>query len=316
MQSYFEQAPTISRLLGIKLSKKRWRTASGGHAIHPFCGFPITQLDRHLKTLVHENGHLVAVADEFLTEGGTFDRRLVRIVTPGTLVDESFIDRSVPNFLLAVYISQSDLLGLAWYDVSTGDFFTQHSTFENLENDVLKIAPREIVLAKRNLDTSFARQAISLFKSQNYRVSYTESEVSGKFSIDLLNYELQSENENFEVAEVERATSILNDFLAETLFESAPCLNQPHRVLPASVMRLDAAAMDTLEIRSTYSEGASRGSLFSAVKRTASPGGGRLLLHRLCKFFTKVITARFITAFITIQAIRAPLPLKFANDML
>ena len=91
-QSYFDQAAEVATLLNIKLTKKSW----DGQRIL-MAGFPIMHLHKYLKILVQDHSRLVALCEEFPKDPAVgakagFDRRVVRIVTPGTLIDEPFLN--------------------------------------------------------------------------------------------------------------------------------------------------------------------------------------------------------------------------------
>ena len=124
-------------------------------------GFPFFQLDRYLKILVEEHQKYVALCEEYrrpvedLSSKLEFERHVVRIITPGTLIDERFMDPYENNFLLAVYTPdtqsigedlEADDVGLAWLDLSTGDFYTQKTDISSLPGDIARVAPREILL--------------------------------------------------------------------------------------------------------------------------------------------------------------------------
>lgn len=96
-ESYFEQAPKVSRMLSIKLASRKW----AGQSI-PMAGFPIHQLEKYLKVLVQDHGVLVAICEEFKTSSSNapFERRVTRVVSPGTLIDERFLDPFHNNFIL------------------------------------------------------------------------------------------------------------------------------------------------------------------------------------------------------------------------
>src|SRR5262245_41534938 len=97
------------------------------------CGFPLMHLDKYLKILVQQNKRFVSMCEEFprpSPETKGFDRRVVRIITPGTLIDEPFLNQYENNYLLAISPStlssaaepgQENLTGLAWIDISTGE---------------------------------------------------------------------------------------------------------------------------------------------------------------------------------------------------
>ena len=90
-QSYFDQASEVAGLLSIKLTSRKW----DGQDV-PMAGFPVLQLERHLKTLVQVHRKSVAMCEEFSIDPDTerFARRVTRILTPGTLIDESFLIES------------------------------------------------------------------------------------------------------------------------------------------------------------------------------------------------------------------------------
>ena len=151
-QSYFDQATEIARLLNIKLTTRKW----GGQRVF-MCGFPLMHLDKYLKVLVQQNKRFVALCEEFprYSEygGKEFERRVARVVTPGTLIDEPFLNPYENNYLLAVSttddVTPQGPIGLAWMDVSTGEFFSAHSTCEHFSDELARINPKEVVLDEK-----------------------------------------------------------------------------------------------------------------------------------------------------------------------
>lgn len=109
-EMYFDQAVDFGTPMSLKVS---YRT-SIRHPAVAMAGFPFYQLDRYLKMLVQEYNQHVAICEEFpnnvegkIKSGGNrFDRKVVRIVTPGTLIDEGFMDTTRNNFLLAVHVDE------------------------------------------------------------------------------------------------------------------------------------------------------------------------------------------------------------------
>ena len=111
---YFEQAEEYAALLNLKLAYKK----TGAGPV-PMAGFPFFQLDRFLKILVQDLNKYVAISEEFTNNvadkaksgGLMFDRKVARIVTPGTLIDEKFMDPYVNNFLLSIHMDTMSLTG-------------------------------------------------------------------------------------------------------------------------------------------------------------------------------------------------------------
>ena len=142
----------MARLLNIKLTTRKW----GGQRVF-MCGFPLMHLDKYLKVLVQQNKRFVALCEEFprYSEYGVkeFERRVARVVTPGTLIDEPFLNPYENNYLLAVSttddVTPQGPIGLAWMDVSTGEFFSAHSICEHFSDELARINPKEVVLDEK-----------------------------------------------------------------------------------------------------------------------------------------------------------------------
>ncbi|GAA93776.1 uncharacterized protein L969DRAFT_43096 [Mixia osmundae IAM 14324] len=276
-ESYFDQAPLIADLLSIKLTSKRF----GGFAF-PFCGFPLAQLDKHLKTLVQDDGRFVAICEEFKiyhppTEGThqvpppDIKRKVTRVVTPGTLIDETFLNVAENNFLLSIVApSERNAVGLAWLDVSTGDFFVQESDLEALEDDLARIRPREILLdSKAESPESTLREICA--KQSGVFVSFVQPD--GK---------IEQKHDETQEASVTEAIGLLSTYIKQTLLDVQPDLNNPIRRKADVSMTIDAVSLDALEIRETSLLGSAKGSLLSNIRRVVTGGGRRLLESRIC----------------------------------
>lgn len=159
------------------------------------CGFPLMHLNKYLKKLVQENGRFVALCEEFMrsrTLGpkGGFDRRVARIVTPGTLIDEPFLNPYENNYLLSVSSEHvggngEKCYGLAWMDVSTGEFFAKHIPIGTLRDELVRISPKEVVVHESMSDDADdpVRQALS---EEGYPTSYLgldSSDYTGTLSL-------------------------------------------------------------------------------------------------------------------------------------
>ncbi|TFY59442.1 hypothetical protein EVJ58_g5777 [Rhodofomes roseus] len=315
-ESYFDQAKEVSRLLNIKLTQRTW----DGQRIW-MCGFPLMHLDKYLKILVQNQKRFVAMCEEFprnpqLGAKGGFDRRVVRIVTPGTLIDEPFLNPYENNYLLAIGRPQSHTdsaegdgrnhVGLAWIDVSTGEFFTKTTSLEGLRDELVRVSPREVVLSKGSETDEDHRIKLAideegLFASYFNAPASAELQTStslqdGVDSTDDVTAHLDSEARGSSVVtEPEaRAISLLTVFMRANLLEHMPLLSSPSRETSARRMQIDSHTIKALEIREGLSEGGATGSLLSVVKRTVTSGGARLLARWLCSPSTSLseISAR------------------------
>ena len=286
------------------------------------CGFPLIHLDRHLKTLVQLEKRFVAMCEEFprYTNLGVkeFDRRVSRVITPGTLIDESFLNPLENNYLVAIGLSsQNDVIspvGLAWIDVSTGEFFSERCTLESLQDELARLAPREIVL-----DSVFKKNGnhpifTVLSEDTNCLIAYTsstrtansdkgENTTTAPLTIKNLNEDGLTEHDNNVkqyianlmnhvdyaeslAPEETSAINILTVYLEETMLEHMPLLTSPLREGVQDRMHIDAHTIKGLEIRENVYDGGTKGSLLSVLKRTVTNGGTRLLARWLCKLLS------------------------------
>ncbi|KAK9465278.1 muts domain V-domain-containing protein [Lipomyces arxii] len=351
---YFHQADEYGPLLNLRVATRR--TLLGPVSM---AGFPFMYLDRYLKILVQDLHKYVAISDEFpnphakkenqrsaaaasrnvqeadfpeLTEsdkksGNQFIRKVCRIVTPGTLIDEKFLDSTQNNYLLAVSLRplsapelQSDGtedaeterfgIGLAWLDFSTGDFLTQESSSATLQNDLARISPSEILLNKD--DTSDHAQHIhKVIQEQQYFVTYGNFAPLGSTATNTLDPEdpdvgfkrqefiskwhSMFEDEDMKTADVSKleydelsACSALLDYVTEKLPGTTIKLQAPVRRLPVDNMSIDSNSLRALEIKKTIRDQLTSGSLLSTIKRTVTKSGTRLLSDWLSSPITSI----------------------------
>ncbi|KAI0639235.1 muts domain V-domain-containing protein [Trametes polyzona] len=312
-ESYFDQAAEVARLLNIKLTKKSW----GGQRIL-MCGFPLMHLNKYLKMLVQEHHRFVAMCEEFprdpsLGAKGGFDRRVVRIVTPGTLIDEPFLNPYENNYLLSVVpaFPPSDLasdasppplnVGLAWIDVSTGEFYTKSTSLSGLRDELVRISPKEVILTQ----TPYGGEMDLVHKAileEGYLVSYFDTSSIRPHTVappatapQTSPDDLTSEAEGAEAMlpatladEESKAVELLTAFMHANLMEHMPSLSSPTKEASSGRMQIDAHTVKALEIRESIREGGTTGSLLSVVKRTVTSSGTRLLARWLCSPSTSV----------------------------
>ncbi|TDL28538.1 hypothetical protein BD410DRAFT_893532 [Rickenella mellea] len=326
-ESYFDQAQEVSRLLSIKLTQRTW----DGQRIW-MCGFPIMHLDKHLKTLVQQHKRPVALCEEFMRPRESvnikpvFDRRVVRVLTPGTLIDETFVNPYENNYLLAISHStgydmnnrqRTDSLGLAWMDVSTGELFTQTCPLDGLHDHLARISPREVIL-DRYFESNPSHPILDALSGEGCYISFFSSSPSS----GIRNFPDATPTDNIvenpltptltaESAFTDLETSsmaLLTSFLQANLLEHFPSRLSPSREGFESRMQIDGHTIKALEIREAMIEGGSTGSLMSVVKRTITSSGTRLLSRWLCSPSTSIdeITARqsLVRLFFTRESFR------------
>lgn len=314
MQSYFDQAADIARLLDIKLTSRKF----DGRRVH-MCGFPLTHLDKHLKILVQQNKLFVAMCEEFrrptVSSVKEFDRRVARVITPGTLIDESFLNPYDNNYLLSVSLLEAGAsadssrpVGLAWVDVSTGEFFAKVASLDTFRDELVRINPREVVLA-RDLSEDASHPLRRALANEECFVSYAlpdKQEDLAAGPIELIDEDSLLPSDVITAGELAAISSragdatmslhetaaikLLTSYLRFSLMEHMPTLPVPNRDGVDGRMRIDHHTLKALEIREGSGEGI-KGSLLSVVKRTLTNSGTRLLSRWLCKL---LISFRFV----------------------
>ncbi|KAJ7655078.1 muts domain V-domain-containing protein [Mycena polygramma] len=311
-ESYFDQSQEVARLLNIKLAYRKW----DGRSI-PFCGFPLQYIDKYLKVLVQQHRRFVALCEEFPRYGASgavvFDRRVARVVTPGTLIDESFLNQYENNYLLAISQARgSDAreVGLAWIDVSTGEFYSKPATYDVLRDELARIGPREIVLDKV-LEMNKPPELENILAEEVHCVSYiTPTDEEEVHPVDVVVAEAEEEDSNEALsatpvddltedaarfpllieftAHEKAAIDLLTTYLHANLLDHMPKLTMPAREGAAARMQIDSHTIKALEIRESSREGGVKGSLLSVVKRTSTSSGTRLLARWLCSPSTSI----------------------------
>lgn len=278
-------------------------------------GFPYFQLDRFLKSLVQDLNKYVAISEEFANapedkprSGGLmFDRKVARIITPGTLIDEKFMDPSENNFLLALRIDVSSLeaqlkqqndgassqlhaltsasqrVGMSWLDLSTGDFFTQSITAQMLPSAIARIGAREI-LVDQSLQDLIGPELQLLVGQEHQLLTFfpfpSEIAPMSQWGTMLEAPISGSATDSFTSEEVAAGYSLL-EYIRVQLQGLNMKLQPPRRRHLNESMGIDRNSLRGLEILETARDGFGKGSLLHAVRRTSTKSGARLLRDRL-----------------------------------
>lgn len=272
-------------------------------------GFPFFQLDRFLKILVQDLNRYVAVAEEFpntapdkAKSGGLMhDRKVARIITPGTLIDEQFMDPYANNYVMAIHLSGEEAkpvasgldarpgspdgtadasvpIGLSWLDLSTGHFFTHATSLSTLGSMLSRVAPREVVLDE-DFQSRTGHEIFSILAEERHLITYAPQGDLTAISdwAPMLESEIPPQSvEAFTEDEV-TAGSLLLHYVKDRLQGTSMKLQPPQRHEAMQVMNIDKNGMRSLEIKQTIRDGVFRGSLLHAIRRTVTKSGARLL---------------------------------------
>ncbi|MDX1483876.1 MAG: DNA mismatch repair protein MutS [Alphaproteobacteria bacterium] len=284
---FFDDAHQAAKALDIALTH---RGKHLGEDI-PMCGVPVHSAETYLARLI-KKGFKVAVCDQ--TEDpaeakkrgskAVVAREVVRMITPGTLTEDTLLDAKRNNFLAALAEAQG-ALGLAWLDISTGEFFTQPVTAAGLAASLARIAPGELLLSERlaekaeigprlrqdcaELGATLTVQPASLFDSAN-----GERRLKALFDVAALDG-----FGRFDRPELAAAGALV-DYVELTQKGDLPRIAPPRRLGDGETMEIDAQTRRNLELTESIGGGRA-GSLLDVVDRTRTAAGGRLLVSLL-----------------------------------
>ena len=282
---FFEDAIKASKSLDIALTK---RGQYQGADI-PMCGVPVHTADNYLARLIRA-GHRVAICEQ-LEDPAEARRRgskaivardVVRIVTPGTLSEDSLLEAGRNNYLAALArAGDPQSLALAWLDMSTGECHIAQTRPDRLASELARIRPRELIApealgADDAMRASLAGEgfALTLLPGARFDSLSGERRIAEQYGVATL--------DGFGgLARAEIAAfGALIDYVTLTQKGAAPRLKAPRREDGAATLLMDAATCANLELIETLS-GARAGSLIGEIDETKTAGGARLLRRRL-----------------------------------
>ncbi|MGZ8300867.1 MAG: DNA mismatch repair protein MutS [Rhodoplanes sp.] len=286
---FFDDAEVASRALGIVLTK---RGKHLGHDI-PMCGVPIERADEYLHHLI-ALGHRVAVCEQLEDPAeakkrgakAVVRRDVVRLVTPGTLTEDSLLDAKRNNYLVAVARAKASAAGeasrfaLACLDISTGEFRLTECDRVGLSAEIARIEPGEVIVS----DALYGDPELAPYLRTLSAVTPLPRDVFDGASAErrLASYFAVATTEAFGAfsrLELTAAAACVT-YVERTQIGKRPPLSPPLREAAGATLLIDAATRANLELMRTLS-GERRGSLVAAIDRTVTAAGSRLLAQRL-----------------------------------
>ncbi len=279
-EMFFDDAVTAARTLDLTLTK---RGKTQGDDI-PMCGVPFHAAESYTARLIRA-GHKVAICEQIETpeeakkRGGSkalVQRDVIRIITPGTLIEDTLLDARSNNYLVAVANAGGEI-GLAVADVSTGEFTLQRAAPAQAMQVIERLNPGEIIYPDNLTQFSFPEN-IAALATKKPAGMFDSSE--GTYRLN--NLYTAAEQENFAVfSRAENAAAgALIAYIGETQKGQMPYLAVPERVDMGGTMEIDPSTLRSLELIRTQS-GECHGSLIDTIDLTRTGAGARLLQSRL-----------------------------------
>lgn len=280
-EMFFEDAILASRELEITLTGKE----CGQEERAPMCGVPFHAVDNYVSKLI-EKGYKVAICEQLedpKVTKGMVKRDVIRIVTPGTVIESNMLDEKKNNYIMSVY-KKGIYFGIAICDVSTGDFYStkivENNNFATLLDELAKFGPAEIVV--NSFLYSSTEEINEIKKRFNVYINNLDDE---NFKDDketlLKNYNIEYENKKIEnLDDYQLETVAINGLLAylrQTQKMKLDHINHIKFYNLQKYMALDITARRNLELLERQHDKGKKGTLLWVLDKTSTSMGGRML---------------------------------------
>ena len=274
-EMFFDDAKLVSRELELTLTGRD----CGLEERAPMCGVPHHAVDTYVERLISK-GYRVAICEQMEDPAlakGLVQRGITRIITPGTVIESNMLDEKANNFLLSVCFA-SDRAGLAFADVSTGEFFVHEVTNpeDTLSDELARIAPMEIIVSdmvRMRSCTGREMQSVSEQPGAWYQLANATEALCRHFRLsDLSPLGL---SEEYKAAAC--AAGALMRYLSETQKNALQHITELRIYQGSETMLLDRNTRRNLELTESIRGRSRKGSLLALMDKTATAMGGRLL---------------------------------------
>ena len=285
-EMFFEDAENVSSLLGLTLTA---RDCGYGQKA-PMCGVPQHTVYTYISRLTKLN-YKVALCEQLgepTSNNTPMDRGVVRVITPGTVMEETSLEQDKNNFIASVSAERETTVGLAWIDMSTGAFFMQQfvgeNAFDRLSDALAGILPSEIIADELSCNKSLQLPCVRMSVVPNFfkhNIEAFEYDNARKTVLAQINAKSLTELNCDDCPQAVCAGGALLNYLRETQMRDLGHINKITVVSSANYMNLDINTRLNLEICETMYDRKKRGSLLWVIDKTETTMGARLLRNWL-----------------------------------
>jgi len=277
-EMFFEDAEIVSRELGITLTGKD----CGLETRAPMCGVPFHAYENYVAKLI-ARGYKVAICEQVspVVKGSLVEREVVRVITPGTVIDESMLEDRSNTYIMSIYQS-GDTISFAYTDISTGEFSVGKATqnaLNYINDQIVCVSPAEIICNTQMFNNCnnlpVVLKGSSARFSQYYEWVYGLDNATNEI---LHHYKLNSlAGYDFDDKDCIKAIGSLLAYLKETQKRDLKHLNLPRYIRDEQYIYLDDNTRRNLELEQRMKDGNKTGSLLWVLDKTNTNAGARLL---------------------------------------
>ena len=287
-EMFFEDAETVSRELGLTLTGKDCGLSERA----PMCGVPHHAYENYVAKLINK-GYKVAICEQVSPgDGKVMDREVVRIITPGTVIDDSMLEDRSNAYIMSIY-QCNDTISFAYADISTGEFCvgkTSHNSINYINDQIVCVNPAEIICNAQMRENSSKLPVVLKGSSPKFNQYYEwEYGLDNAKKQILQHYKLDSlTGFDFDDNECIKAVGSLLSYLLETQKRDLQHLNLPKLIKDEQYMYLDDNTRRNLELEQRMKDGNKSGSLLWVLDKTNTSAGARLLRNWVSKTLQRI----------------------------
>ncbi|WP_092925430.1 DNA mismatch repair protein MutS [Romboutsia hominis] len=271
-EMFFEDAIVASKTLEIALTGK----SCGLEERAPMCGVPFHSANAYISKLV-ENGYKVAIGEQLedpASVKGIVKRDVIRVVTPGTVLDGSLLENKKNNYLMSLY-KNNDNIGLTYVDISTGEVNATFLKEEKVIEEIAKVHPTEIILNDLDFIEKLKNIATvsNIYINENFDNNYLDAEILKEYFTEAYLQRLNFDDNGL----IKSSLSILLNYIYNTQKQVTSNINNINIYNSSEYMVLDMFTRVNLELTQTIRANKKKGSLLHVLDKTSTAMGGRLL---------------------------------------
>ena len=287
-ETFYKDAKTCSRVCGLMLTSR-----DKGKNPVPLAGVPYHAVDGYIKKML-QAGYKVAVCEQVgdpKRGKGPVERKVTRIVTPGTITDDILLSAKENNYLCAVGLGRDSESAVSWVDISTGHFFTQKLPEKQLLDELSRLSPAECLLP----DCRGELFGVEIKRLGEKISELTDSVVTERplwyfepyrAQRELLKHFGTSTLEGFGIADSDKElvapAGAVIEYLKETQKTALGHIISLKKIERHNSLQIDATTLRSLEVLRTIRSESQTDTLLSCLDKTLTPMGGRMLRNWLC----------------------------------
>ena len=271
-EMFFEDAIVASKVLEIALTGK----SCGLEERAPMCGIPFHAANSYISKLV-ESGYKVAIGEQMedpQSVKGIVKREVIRVVTPGTVLEGNLLENKKNNYLMSLYKIDNEI-GLSYVDISTGETNATCISKDKVIEEIAKVSPSEIILNDISFKDDLYNIATlgNIYINESFNDNYLNSNILNEYFSEEYLRRLKFDDKNL----IKNSLCILLNYIYNTQKQITSNINRVDIYNPMEYMVLDMFTRINLELTQTIRGSKKKGSLLHVLDKTSTAMGGRLL---------------------------------------